>query len=267
MGPDVLFESSYTYDPPYASCVSGLPILLLFLFVAVKAALVVPLLLSLPLWCWLVYKNNANAVKEHENKRIQITQQDIRIVRINGPVVRAFPFKDIIGIYAQDDSTLSVQVRSFTDPSGYESHQLIGVGQAKRFAAIAQAQAKAVQKGAAASRYPAIPQVPAYAFQPAKRTVSESASDTLHAADQLRMTGQITQGQYDVMTGKAEPQQMQPPVPQQDSGAVDLQNAEDFLRRNEMIAQQMRAEQMQQSHSEQREDDTNGGTGFISGEG
>ena len=34
-----------------------------------------------------------------------------------------------------------------------------------------------------------------------------------------------------------------------------------------MIAQQMRAEQMQQSHSEQREDDTNGGTGFISGEG
>ncbi len=227
----------------------------------------VPGLLFILFWCFFVYKINADAVKEHDNKKIQITKQDIRIVRINGPVVRAFLFKDLTSIYASDETTLEIQVRSFTNPSGYESHQLIGVGQAKRFAAIAQAQAKAVKKGAAASGYPVVPKVPEYAFQPAKRTVSESASDTLHAADQLRMTGQITQGQYDVMTGKAEPQQMQPPVPQQDSGAVDLQNAEDFRRRNEMIAQQMRAEQMQQSRSEQREDDTNGGTGFISGEG
>ena len=68
-----------------------------------------------------------------------------------------------------------------------------------------------------------------------------------------------------------EPQQPQPtwqqPEPQQDSGTLDLQNAEDFLRRNEMIAQQMLAEQAKQDPPAHREDETHGGTGFISGEG
>ncbi|MBR5722368.1 MAG: hypothetical protein IKX57_01980, partial [Oscillospiraceae bacterium] len=60
--------------------------------------------------------------------------------------------------------------------------------------------------------------------------------------------------------GKAEPQQMQPPVSQQDSGAVDLQNAEDFLRRNEMIAQQMRAEQAADGSQQEGQND---GTGCV----
>ena len=266
MGQDVLFESSYTYNPPYKSCASGLPIFLILLFFMLKEVFV-PGILFIIFWCWLTYKINADAVKEHDRTKIQITEQDIRIVKINGPVMRAFLFKDLINICAQDDTTLSLQVRSFTNPSGYESHQLIGVGQARRFAAIAQAQAKAVQRAAASQQRPAAPQIPAYAFQPARRTVPESAADSLHAAEQLLMTGQITQGQYDIMTGRAAPQQMQQPEPQQDSGTLDLQNAEDFLRRNEMIAQQMLAEQAKQDPPAHREDETHGGTGFISGEG
>ncbi|MBP0971572.1 MAG: hypothetical protein IKX57_00065 [Oscillospiraceae bacterium] len=79
-------------------------------------------------------------------------------------------------------------------------------------------------------------QAQAYAVQ----GQAEQIRNVCSAADQLRMTGQITQEQYDVMTGKKAPQQA--PVPAA-AASADMQNAADFLRRNEMIAQQMRAEQ------------------------
>ena len=243
MEPGVLYESHYTYDVPFDSFVKATPFLTVLIFLSLVKVFI-PGILFLIFFGWLVYKSIADAVKEHDHTMIQITHQDIRIVKINGPVVRAFPFQDLMEVYASDNRTLHVKMRSFTNTCGYSASKLTGVGQAMRFAAIAQAQAQAVrQEAAQQQQQSAAPQIPAHAFQPAQRTVSESAADSLHAAEQLLMTGQITQGQYDVMTGRTAPQQMQPSVPQQNSGALDLQNAEEFLRRNEMIAQQMRAEQ------------------------
>ncbi len=69
---------------------------------------------------------------------------------------------------------------------------------------------------------------------------AEQLRNVCSAAEQLRLTGQITQEQFDVMTGKIAPQQAPAPAA---AASADMQNAADFMQRNAMIAQQMRAEQ------------------------
>ena len=265
MEPEVLFESNYTFHVPYDKFCLSVPFLLFFLILSLIVRSFFGFLFT-SLFCWLLFGGYSNEVKEHDHTKIQVTTKDIRIIRINGPIVRVYPFKDLKDVYAQDDTTISIKMRSDSDVTGY--HLLTGVGNAKRFAAIAQAQAKAFRQAeAAAQQKRTAPQIPGYAFQPHQQTMPESEADSLHAAEQLLMTGQITQGQYNIMIGRAAQQPLQQPLQSQDMNTLDLQNAADFMQRNEMIAQQMRAERTHPVDFDRREDESHGGTGFISGEG
>ncbi len=84
---------------------------------------------------------------------------------------------------------------------------------------------------------------------------AEQLRNVCSAAEQLRLTGQITQGQFDVMTGKTVPQQAPAAAA---AASADMQNAADFMQRNAMIAQQMRAEQAAEDN---RQEGQNDGTG------
>ena len=176
---------------------------------------------------------------------LQLLPDEIRSVRENGETVRRIALSGILEIRTADGAP-KVLLKRRPDPHVPEERgkefvweTLDGVKKAAEFVTAARAQLLRMQEEQeaqliASQSVPAVPQ-----------TDAEAAADTRHAADQLLMAGKITQAQYDVMTGKAEPFPAQLP---QSADAVDMQNAADFMQRNERIAQQMRAEQEDGTH-------------------
>ncbi|MBP0971573.1 MAG: hypothetical protein J5753_05980 [Oscillospiraceae bacterium] len=250
---EVLFECDYRYQVPWKSLIFTAPIPGLFLLFGWWAHSV--LIVSLTaLWCAGVAGVIAHNHAEHDHAKIQVCQRDVRVVRENGTVVRAFDFREMQSIKERGKDSVVVEMPI---KGGSALYTLTGVTDAVRFAETAAAQLRQIQSGVDPVQQTDLLKIPEQAFWPEQSACAESDTDTLHAAEQLRMTGQITQEQYDVMTGKKAPQQA--PVPAA-AASADMQNAEDFLRRNEMIAQQMRAEQ---AADENQQEGQNDGTGCV----
>ena len=250
---EVLFECDYRYQVPWKSLIFTAPIPGLFLLLGWWGHSV--LIVSLTaLWCAGVAGVVAHNHAEHDHAKIQVCQRDIRVVRENGTVVRSFDFRDMQSIKASGGNSVIVEMQI---KGGSALYTLTGVTDAARFAETAAAQLRQIQSGVDPVQQTDPLKIPEQAFWPEQSACAESVADTLHAAEQLRLTGQITQGQFDVMTGKKAPQQA--PVPAA-AASADIQNAADFMQRTAMIAQQMCTEQAADENQQEGQTD---GTGCV----
>lgn len=97
------------------------------------------------------------------------------------------------------------------------------------------------------------PQIPA---QPQPRVLTEEEADALHAAQHLLNQGMISPKQYSGMLMPPEPEIL----PEQPAD-INAQNAEDYLHRQELIAEQLGIEP--QVTEEKPEKDEYGRTGLV----
>ena len=192
---------------------------------------------------------NQTYMRQHQF--LHVTPTALRIVLANGSTLKEYALKDITEIYASDQVTVTMMV--------WSEQQQTAVEETLRYVADANGLAAAVEK----YRGMGIPEpqvtAPDISQQIPLRphVFAEDEADKLHAAQHLLNQGMISQQQFDGML-------MPPQTAQQPD--LNEQNADDYFRRQEMLAQQLGsgpAETAPQTDTERKENEENGRSSLV----
>ena len=192
---------------------------------------------------------NQTYMRQHQF--LHVTPTTLQIVLANGSALKEYALKDITEIYASDQVTVTMMV--------WSEQQQTAVEETLRYVADANGLAAAVEK----YRGMGIPEPQVTAPDISQRiplqphVLAEEEADKLHAAQHLLNQGMISQQQFDEML--MPPQAAQQPDP-------DEQNADDYFRLQELLAQQISsgpAETAPQTDTERKENEENGRTGLV----
>ncbi len=168
--------------------------------------------------------------KSFLDQYIHVTATELQVVRSDGKVQWSCALKDIWDVNAPDRDTLNFMVRS--NESGVSTEVTLRTVADIDGLIAAIAKWGAVQS-AAPHMIPELPVLPQPKPVPLHR-MSENEADELHAAQHLLNLGMITSQQYADVLSPPEPE----PVPVQFAD-INAQNAADYLKRQEQLAQQL----------------------------
>ena len=175
-------------------------------------------------------------MKSNLSQFLRVTPLALQVVRSDGSILKEYALKNIRAAYASDPDTVKIMLWSEQAQASVE-HTL-------RFVSNPDGLAEAITKygrirSAAPQLIPEVPQqipVQPYPLPVFQRDLTEDEADELHAAQHLLNQGMISPHQYSGMLVPPVPERAPVPVKQEDVNTV---NAEDYLRRQEMIAQQL----------------------------